>query len=54
MTRPVRPVALVLLIAAGLLLSIAYYVLSRALERRFVVWQSAGKPLPQSSTQSTV
>src|SRR5687767_12621716 len=27
-----------------LLLSIAYYLLSRALERRFVVWQSAGKP----------
>jgi NitT/TauT family transport system permease protein len=37
-----------------LLLSIAYYLLSRALERRFVVWQSAGKPLAQSSTQSTV
>jgi len=39
-----------------LLLSIAYYVLSRALERRFVVWQSAGKPLQlaQASTQSTV
>ena len=39
-----------------LLLSIAYYVLSRALERRFVVWQSAGKPLQlaQSSTQSAV
>ena len=28
-----------------LLLSIAYYLLSRAIERRFVVWQSAGKPL---------
>lgn len=39
-----------------LLLSIAYYVLSRAIERRFVVWQAAGKPLPvpQSSAQSTV
>ena len=37
-----------------LLLSIAYYLLSRALERRFVVWQSAGKPLAQSTTQSTV
>jgi NitT/TauT family transport system permease protein len=32
-----------------LLLSIAYYLLSRAIEKRFVVWQSAGKPL-----QSTV
>ncbi len=39
-----------------LLLSIAYYVASRAIERRFVVWQSAGKPLPvpQASAQSTV
>ena len=39
-----------------LLLSIAYYLLSRALERRFVVWQSAGKPLQlaQSPTQSAV
>jgi NitT/TauT family transport system permease protein len=39
-----------------LLLSIAYYLLSRALERRFVAWQSAGKPLQlaQSATQSTV
>jgi len=39
-----------------LLLSIAYYVLSRAIERRFVVWQSAGKPMPvpQTSAQSTV
>jgi len=39
-----------------LLLSVAYYVLSRAVERRFVVWQAAGKPLPvpQSSAQSTV
>lgn len=35
-----------------LLLSIAYYLLSRAIEKRFVVWQSAGKPL--QSTQSTV
>jgi NitT/TauT family transport system permease protein/taurine transport system permease protein len=34
-----------------LLLSIAYYLLSRAVERRFVVWQSAGKPLqPATST----
>jgi len=34
-----------------LLLSIAYYLLSRAVERRFVVWQSAGKPLqPAPST----
>jgi NitT/TauT family transport system permease protein len=38
-----------------LLLSIAYYMLSRAIERRFVVWQSAGKPLQVTqSTQSTV
>jgi NitT/TauT family transport system permease protein/taurine transport system permease protein len=39
-----------------LLLSITYYLLSRAIERRFVVWQSAGKPLQtvQSSAQSTV
>jgi NitT/TauT family transport system permease protein len=36
-----------------LLLSIAYYLLSRAVEKRFVVWQSAGKPL-QASAQSTV
>ena len=35
-----------------LLLSIAYYLLSRAIERRFVVWQSAGKPLQPA--QSTV
>src|SRR6185295_15015773 len=31
-----------------LLLSIAYYLASRAIERRFVVWQSAGKPLQSS------
>jgi len=39
-----------------LLLSIVYYVASRAIERRFVVWQSAGKPMPvpQTSAQSTV
>jgi NitT/TauT family transport system permease protein len=38
-----------------LLLSIAYYLLSRAIERRFVVWQSAGKPLQATpATQSTV
>lgn len=36
-----------------LLLSIVYYLLSRAIEKRFVVWQSAGKPL-QSTAQSTV
>ena len=41
-----RVFAAILLI---LLLSIAYYLLSRAIEKRFVVWQSAGKPL-----QSTV
>lgn len=35
-----------------LLLSIAYYLLSRAIERRFVVWQTAGKPLQPA--QSTV
>ena len=35
-----------------LLLSIAYYLLSRAVERRFVVWQAAGKPLQPA--QSTV
>ena len=38
-----------------LLLSIAYYMLSRAIERRFVVWQAAGKPLQVTqSAQSTV
>jgi NitT/TauT family transport system permease protein len=38
-----------------LLLSIAYYLLSRAIERRFVVWQSAGKPLQATpAAQSTV
>jgi NitT/TauT family transport system permease protein/taurine transport system permease protein len=47
-----RVFAAILLI---LLLSIAYYLLSRAIERRFVVWQSAGKPLqPAQTTQSTV
>jgi NitT/TauT family transport system permease protein len=47
-----RVFAAILLI---LLLSIAYYLLSRAIERRFVVWQSAGKPLQVAqSTQSTV
>ena len=35
-----------------LLLSIAYYLLSRAIESRFVVWQAAGKPLQPA--QSTV
>ena len=35
-----------------LLLSIAYYLMSRAIEKRFVVWQSAGKPLQPA--QSTV
>ena len=45
-----RVFAAILLI---LLLSIAYYMLSRAIEKRFVVWQSAGKPL-QSTAQSTV
>jgi NitT/TauT family transport system permease protein/taurine transport system permease protein len=44
-----RVFAAILLI---LLLSIAYYLLSRAIEKRFVVWQSAGKPL--QSAQSTV
>jgi NitT/TauT family transport system permease protein len=44
-----RVFAAILLI---LLLSIAYYLLSRAVERRFVVWQSAGKPLQPA--QSTV
>jgi NitT/TauT family transport system permease protein len=44
-----RVFAAILLI---LLLSIAYYLLSRAIERRFVVWQSAGKPLQPA--QSTV
>jgi NitT/TauT family transport system permease protein len=44
-----RVFAAILLI---LLLSIAYYLASRAIERRFVVWQSAGKPL--QATQSTV
>jgi NitT/TauT family transport system permease protein/taurine transport system permease protein len=43
-----RVFAAILLI---LLLSIAYYLLSRAIERRFVVWQAAGKPLqPAPST----
>lgn len=44
-----RVFAAILLI---LLLSIAYYLASRAIERRFVVWQSAGKPLQPA--QSTV
>ncbi len=44
-----RVFAAILLI---LLLSVAYYLLSRAVERRFVVWQSAGKPLQPA--QSTV
>jgi NitT/TauT family transport system permease protein/taurine transport system permease protein len=44
-----RVFAAILLI---LLLSIAYYLLSRAIEKRFVVWQSAGKPL--QAAQSTV
>lgn len=43
-----RVFAAILLIV---LLSIAYYLLSRAIERRFVVWQAAGKPLqPAPST----
>jgi len=46
-----RVFAAILLI---LLLSIAYYLLSRAVERRFVVWQSAGKPLQPAAAQSTV
>lgn len=45
-----RVFAAILLI---LLMSIAYYLASRAIERRFVVWQSAGKPL-QTPAQSTV
>jgi len=44
-----RVFAAILLI---LLLSIAYYLASRAIERRFVVWQAAGKPLQPA--QSTV
>jgi len=36
--------AIVLILA----LSVAYYLLARALERRFVVWQSAGKAVPSS------
>jgi NitT/TauT family transport system permease protein/taurine transport system permease protein len=44
-----RVFAAILLI---LLMSIAYYLLSRAIERRFVVWQAAGKPLQPA--QSTV
>jgi NitT/TauT family transport system permease protein len=44
-----RVFAAILLI---LLMSIAYYLASRAIERRFVVWQSAGKPLQPA--QSTV
>jgi NitT/TauT family transport system permease protein len=44
-----RVFAAILLI---LLLSVAYYLLSRAVERRFVVWQTAGKPLQPA--QSTV
>jgi NitT/TauT family transport system permease protein len=44
-----RVFAAILLI---LLLSVAYYLLSRTVERRFVVWQSAGKPLQPA--QSTV
>lgn len=45
-----RVFAAILLI---LLMSIAYYLASHAIERRFVVWQSAGKPL-QTPAQSTV
>jgi len=45
-----RVFAAILLI---LLLSVAYYLASRAIEKRFVVWQSAGKPL-QAPAQSTV
>ena len=44
-----RVFAAILLI---LLLSVAYYLASRAIEKRFVVWQSAGKPLQPA--QSTV
>lgn len=31
-----------------LILSVAYYLLARAIESRFVVWQSAGKVLPST------
>jgi NitT/TauT family transport system permease protein/taurine transport system permease protein len=31
-----------------LILSVAYYMLARAIESRFVVWQSAGKALPST------
>jgi NitT/TauT family transport system permease protein/taurine transport system permease protein len=31
-----------------LILSVAYYLLARAIESRFVVWQSAGKALPST------
>ena len=31
-----------------LILSVAYYLLARAIESRFVVWQSAGKELPST------
>ena len=38
-------------ILAILVLSIAYYMLARALERRMVVWQSAGRRQQQSSSR---
>jgi len=38
-------------ILAILVLSIAYYMLARALENRMVVWQSAGRQQPSSSAR---
>ena len=41
-------------ILAILVLSIAYYMLARALENRMVVWQSAGRQQSAASRDRTV
>ncbi|HEY1294183.1 MAG TPA: ABC transporter permease subunit, partial [Chloroflexota bacterium] len=41
-------------ILAILLLSIAYYTIARAIERRMVVWQSAGREQRSSSRNNPV
>jgi hypothetical protein len=41
-------------ILAILVLSIAYYMLARALESRMVVWQSAGKQTRAASRDAQV
>ena len=40
-------------ILAILVLSIAYYMLARALESRMVVWQTAGRQQKASASSST-